>query len=59
MEKWRNSDIIEENFQRPFNPHLMIQRLVKDIEDYNLEPIHRGHQVKKILRIGWQRPQDG
>jgi len=37
--KWRNSAIFEEDFQRLFNLPLMIQILVKDIEDCNLEPL--------------------
>lgn len=57
--KLRNSAIIKKDFQKLLNPHLMIKRLIRDIEDCNLEPLHRGHQVKKSVCIGWKRPQDG
>jgi len=33
----------------------MIQRLVRDIEDCNLEPLHKGSQLKAIVHIGWKR----
>ena len=57
--KWRNKTIFEVDFQRPYNPNILIQRFVRDIEDYNLEHLHRGSKVKDIIYIGWKRPHEG
>lgn len=39
-------------------PTLFIQIFVKDIEDRNLKPQHRGPKLKDTIYIGWKWTQD-
>jgi len=41
---------------RTNNPNILIQRFVKDIEDYNLEQLHRGPKVKDTI---WMETTSG
>jgi hypothetical protein len=53
---WRNTIILEEDFQRPTDPIFMILNMVDDIDKYTRHPLNICQC--NTMFIGWKRPRE-
>ncbi|KAF7828673.1 ribonuclease H [Senna tora] len=57
---WRNKACFEENFQRPFKPHMRILEFVKEIDDAACSILdHQDNVARKEVLVAWEKPPKG